>query len=281
MKDENTILDDKKKNAEETLFEENHKDYSGENTVLIVKDGKKPKWVKLAGGAGAGVLIGAAAVLFGSASTEYANDNNGAKDNKPADDKSAKNETVADGSSSTSTDNVAVESVVQDNTDSHLATGVSDDMSFGEAFASARHELGPGGAFVWHGNVYGTYYAEEWNNMSAEQQSDYYDKVASTTFSHDNSELEVLSVDDDVKSNDMVANVDDSAEVEVLGVESTHNGDEYTETVTAHVEDAVLVEVELGGDDGVLTQYNDMNMWNTASTNEVSCDFLPDVDAGL
>lgn len=42
-----------------------------------------------------------------------------------------------------------------------VATGVNDEMSFNEAFAAARSEVGAGGAFEWRGNVYGTYYAEE------------------------------------------------------------------------------------------------------------------------
>lgn len=53
-----------------------------------------------------------------------------------------------------------------------FATTVTDDMTFGEAFAAARGEVGAGGAFVWHGNVYGTYTAQEWNSMTpAEQQA--------------------------------------------------------------------------------------------------------------
>ena len=54
-----------------------------------------------------------------------------------------------------------------------LATGVSDDMSFGEAFATAREEVGPGGVFEWHGNVYATYSKEEWDMMSAEDRAEF------------------------------------------------------------------------------------------------------------
>ena len=50
---------------------------------------------------------------------------------------------------------------------------VSDDMSFGEAFAAARAEVGPGGVFHWHGGIYNTYTADEWNNMSVEQKNDF------------------------------------------------------------------------------------------------------------
>ena len=54
----------------------------------------------------------------------------------------------------------------------HEAHSVTDDMSFSEAFAAARAEVGAGGAFVWHGNVYGTYRADdpEWMEMTAEDR---------------------------------------------------------------------------------------------------------------
>lgn len=38
---------------------------------------------------------------------------------------------------------------------------VQDDMSFTEAFSSAREELGAGGVFAWQGNYYNTFYSEE------------------------------------------------------------------------------------------------------------------------
>ena len=47
---------------------------------------------------------------------------------------------------------------------------VSDDMSFAEAFSTAREQTGPGGVFVWRGNVYGTYMADEWQAMTAEEK---------------------------------------------------------------------------------------------------------------
>ncbi len=47
-----------------------------------------------------------------------------------------------------------------------VSTMVNDDMSFGEAFAAARDELGAGGVFMWNGNAYNTYYKEEWADMA-------------------------------------------------------------------------------------------------------------------
>ena len=41
-----------------------------------------------------------------------------------------------------------------------------DEQSFREAFQTARAEMGPGGVFSWHGHLYNTYTAEEWQAMS-------------------------------------------------------------------------------------------------------------------
>ena len=54
----------------------------------------------------------------------------------------------------------------------HIAA-THDGMSFGEAFAMARAEVGAGGVFRWHGGIYNTYYQEEWNTMTHEQKQDF------------------------------------------------------------------------------------------------------------
>lgn len=51
------------------------------------------------------------------------------------------------------------------------------DLSFGEAFAAARAEVGPGGVFIWHGGIYNTYTAEEWNAMTPDQKHDFAQQV--------------------------------------------------------------------------------------------------------
>lgn len=58
-----------------------------------------------------------------------------------------------------------------------IAHGVDDSMSFSEAFAAARAEVGPGGVFHYRGGDYGTYYADEWQAMSQEEHEMYADSV--------------------------------------------------------------------------------------------------------
>jgi hypothetical protein len=60
-----------------------------------------------------------------------------------------------------------------------VAESVEDDMSFNEAFRTARNEVGPGGVFHWKGQLYNTYYREEWAAMSAEEQAQYEQSVPS------------------------------------------------------------------------------------------------------
>lgn len=57
---------------------------------------------------------------------------------------------------------------------------VSDDMSFDEAFASARKQVGAGGVFEWRGKLYGTYYKNEWDAMSQADKDQYAANVFAT-----------------------------------------------------------------------------------------------------
>lgn len=50
---------------------------------------------------------------------------------------------------------------------------VTDDMSFNEAFAAARKDIGAGGFFEWEGSTYNSYYKEEWEALSPEEQGDF------------------------------------------------------------------------------------------------------------
>ena len=62
-------------------------------------------------------------------------------------------------------------------TDAPVAESVTDDMKFGEAFQTAREEVGPGGFFMWHDKPYGTYYKDEWDSMSTEEKNEFYASV--------------------------------------------------------------------------------------------------------
>ena len=62
---------------------------------------------------------------------------------------------------------------------------IHNNISFGEAFAAARAEVGPGGVFIWHGGIYNTFTEEEWNNMTPEQKNDFAHQVNPEIHVHD------------------------------------------------------------------------------------------------
>ena len=98
-------------------------------------------------GAGGAVAGGAAGVAIGTAI--------GTPDVISANDESAPVSNVAD----------------FDGSKVPVATHVNDQMKFGEAFSSARDELGAGGVFFWRGNPYNTYTADEWNQFPQEYKT--------------------------------------------------------------------------------------------------------------
>ena len=57
--------------------------------------------------------------------------------------------------------------------DIDVASTVNDDMTFAEAFAAARNEVGAGGVFEWNGGLYGTYYETEWDTLSKQEQDQF------------------------------------------------------------------------------------------------------------
>lgn len=71
-------------------------------------------------------------------------------------------------------DDVAVAEAPAENL--HQTTS-DDKLSFRQAFDAARAELGPGGVFRWHGNVYNTYTADEWDSLSHAEKQQFAQRV--------------------------------------------------------------------------------------------------------
>lgn len=61
--------------------------------------------------------------------------------------------------------------------DIDVAGKVTDTMSFDQAFATAREEVGMGGVFNWQGHIYNTFLKEEWNGLSLEQRINYSEMI--------------------------------------------------------------------------------------------------------
>jgi hypothetical protein len=61
--------------------------------------------------------------------------------------------------------------------DIDVAGKVTDSMSFEQAFAAARDEVGMGGVFNWHGHWYNTFEKEEWSGLSLQQRQEYTEQI--------------------------------------------------------------------------------------------------------
>ena len=104
---------------------------------------------------------------------------------------------------------------------------VSDDMSFDEAFASARKQVGAGGVFEWKGKLYGTYYKNEWDAMSQADKDQYAANVFGTPQAkvhNDNSQEQPqkdMAEDTDAEQNTNVQKVLDQTDNQKVVAEDT------------------------------------------------------------
>ncbi len=127
----------------------------------------------------------------------------------------------------------------------YVSPEVNDDMSFNDAFAAAREELGPGGLFVWHGNVYNTYYAEEWNAMSSESQEAFADSASNVNipvYHNVNTTEDYIAYAPDTAQDDIMVVSEPDDDVHIIGV--------YEENIDG--QNMYIGEVEMAGENVVL-----------------------------
>ena len=151
---------------EETIIEKNSVVAATNGSVENKQESNPWKYVTLGGMPG--VLLGAGLLYAGQTSAQAL----AQAEEVVASDGKSNGDEVTNGQSSQEYCDAL--SIVPDSL--HVAQ-VSDSMSFSEAFAAARAEVGSGGVFYWHGGVYGTYYANEWDAMTAEDKQEFAELV--------------------------------------------------------------------------------------------------------
>lgn len=133
---------------------------------------------------------------------------------------------------------------------------VNDDASFSQAFADARAQVGPGGVFEWRGQVYGTYYEEEWNNMTTEERANFQSKIDNQSVAGESvtnvtsSETTTQSAPVIEANAEMVDEQSTQGGVKVLGVETVVDSQGNQMTIAGiEIEDeqALLVDVDNNG----------------------------------
>lgn len=194
-------------------------------------------------------------------------------------------ESVSELSTEEATTEEAVSSVEWADSSISVASNVNDEMSFNEAFAAARSEVGAGGAFEWRGNVYGTYYAEEWNNMTQTEKADFNNhfswnnidssSVNGTTHrdvASNNDDIEIVSVDHAQTSanaggGSTVEVVSAEPEIEVLGVVHDMSTGSNIGGMSVDGQDVFLIDVD--GDLEFDLMASDLNRNNVVDEGEV------------
>ena len=164
-------------NNEETIIE---------NTVPTIKQEKRNQhgetWKYVTLGGVPGIFLGAGLGFGAHAIAQPVSLPDEELDDEELDDEELDDNELASGIADNQDDSSAdmsLQSVSNNSSSGDLRIAeVSDSMSFGEAFAAARAQVGPGGVFHWHGGVYGTYYETEWNAMSAAEKHDYAELVS-------------------------------------------------------------------------------------------------------
>lgn len=153
--------------------------------------------------------------------------------------------------------------------------------NFDDAFNQAREQVGPGGAFEYNGEIYGTYYADEWNKMSNEERVEFQNRVNDvvpahhTAHSHSMAAHNISGYNLDVETPNnhapeptlahdavMVAEEVPDNEIHILGVEAvqTEAGDIMNVALLEHAGDqALLVDVDNDGYMDVIIHDDDYN----------------------
>ena len=163
------------------------------------------------------------------------------------------------------------EAAVETVTEIHEAHSVTDDMSFSEAFAAARAEVGPGGAFVWHGQVYGTYRGDdpEWQEMSDEARTEHSQEILSQVhaapYTPTENEPEIVPVPEDrteIEEAPAAETADDANDIDVhiLGVGEIQAPDGSVAQVgVGTIDDHAAIFADTDGDNEVDTVLIDTN----------------------
>ena len=125
---------------------------------------------------------------------------------------------------------------------------VDDSMSFSQAFEAARAQVGAGGVFTWHGNIFNTYTADEWKSLSDQEKHLFAEQVKPQVGAAD------------IDTHQLVAHVAPEENVEV----------EQDATVTVEVEDEPLPDanLEYASEAHQVPTPNEDLTWNDITSND-------------
>lgn len=158
---------------------------------------------------------------------------------------------------------------------------VNDEVSFSEAFASARKQVGAGGVFEWRGKQYGTYYKTEWDSMSQAEKDRYAANVFGTSSSKSSTTPEQEQLQHDIPPENLADNSQSSVsgediKGELFGVQTVtdENGNPMT-IVAAKINghNSMFVDADVDG-------YVDVAIMDKNNNEEVELDEIVQISKG-
>lgn len=149
------------------------------------------------------------------------------------------------------------------NTTAQIATHITDSMTFTEAYNAAREEVGAGGVFEWHGNLYSTYTTAEWNNMDAAARGEFAESIRWDGPSHEyvtssqNQEAHSTHTSHtaevhhaDTNAQNPNKDEEETPDVEIIGIEHANIDGEHNSIIgTANINGQSVYFIDVDGED--------------------------------
>lgn len=154
------------------------------------------------------------------------------------------------------TDNMIVSVAVVDNS-----------LSFGEAFAAARLQVGAGGVFEWRGNVYGTYYETEWDVMSDTEKQEWQRQALNTMVGENEQQAIATQEEEEPLLIATSEEVQADDEVKFLGMGEVENEDGSVMTIAG---------LEMGGQNVVLLDVDNDGTFDIAAADKNANGYIDD-----
>lgn len=133
-----------------------------------------------------------------------------------------------------------------------FSDNVSDEMSFEQAYAVARQEVGTGGFFNWKGNSYHTLTKEEWDSLPESEQNEITAKIQENS----NFEYSIIQEEEEISEGEQIDKEED--DVNQNEADKQEMEEITIDDLTIDEEDFEYVELdEIGDTEEIIAGLND------------------------
>ncbi|WP_131395880.1 hypothetical protein [Gramella sp. KN1008] len=165
-----------------------------------------------------------------------------------------------------------------------FATGINEEMSFKEAYESARNEVGKEGFFNWKGNSYHTLTKEEWDSLSEEERASISERIQENSNfeftkirdeDNDNGGLDDFEFEDKDESEDNTGDEsDEEEEIDEITIDDLIPDDETEEFEYVELDDFAETEDIISGLNDGEAETDEYNSSKDIASNDGTEEFL-------